>query len=394
MSRIKAQLGWRSAAPRLEVQRNPGPTKEERDRARIEGRVHRVAAKRQADEARDARRRDEARRREQARLAYERQIDVACANYERVRDWAARMRVEHPAPELLSDDERRIASALAPLWAADRATIASLRRWSDPLVEAPFPANRRFAHDVVERLRRQVTVLRKQNRGRFLIPETDTLGTWSVMVSDELHSEDSIKFSLAAAALYDGAVLTAIQSASRRPLVWEIGGGWGGFARHFKTLCPGATYLITASPARLLVSAVYVMAAFPEARCRFHLESASSDTWEGWEQLDFVFASDTALETLHPPRPGLTIDLGELLTMTPARATAHVRRAYEWGSPYFYSLLPTLVAGGPPWQAIERWYWPQPIPPRSEGRSAYARVIAPEHDFSHLVGWRRMRVDA
>ena len=69
-----------------------------------------------------------------------------------------------------------------------------------------------------------------------------------MIVSDELHSEDTIKFALAATALQDGAVFTAFRAAARRRVVWEIGGGWGGFAYHFKTLCPNVTYLITGSP--------------------------------------------------------------------------------------------------------------------------------------------------
>ncbi len=397
LSRVAAQLGWRSPSRRETGLAQPRRTKEERDRARIDGRAQRDEVKRRSDEAREARRRQLAGRREDARRAYERSIDAAYASYQRVRDWAARLRqADDGTSELVSDAERRMATALAPLWHADRATVATLRRWCDPLNGAPSPQAADIPDDVVDRLRRQVTILRKQERADFIVPDVATLGACSVMVSDELHSEDSIKFALAATALQDGAVFTAFRAASYRRVVWEIGGGWGGFARHFKALCPNVTYVITGRPERLLVSAVYLMAAFPDANCRLHLESAGEDTWSDWEQVDFVFAVDGTGDTLRPPRVDLTIDLGELMLMTPSRVSMHVERAYEWGSTYFYSLLPAPAVTGPasPWPVIERWYWPQPIPQRTERSTVYTRIIDSTRDVAHLVGWRRMRVSA
>ena len=57
-------------------------------------------------------------------------------------------------------------------------------------------------------------------------------------------------------------------------------------------------------------------------------------------------------DTLRPPRLDLTIDLGRAVHMTPPRVATHVERAYEWGSTYFYSLLPAAPAADGPGHAV------------------------------------------
>lgn len=371
----------------------PRRSKEERDQDRLERRAQHSDAKRQADEAREARRREEAERREAERLEYERVLDAACGNYTRVRAWLTGLRSHAPAGAELGDAERRAAAALAPLWDADRATITTLRRWCDPLGGAPSPVVSEPSERLGERMRRQMTVLRKQSGGGdLLVPEVATLGRGGFTVGDQLHSEDSLNFAFAAAALKDAAVLSALRGPSRR-VVWEIGGGWGGFAYHLKTMCPNVTYLVTGLPERLLVSAVYLMSVIPGVRVRLHGEAGAVDAWADWEQVDFVFAVEGTTSGMRPPRLDLTIDMNELRHMPAARATAHVARAFEWGSPYFYSVLPCPAADEPcsPWPAIERWYWPHPVPRFAERSTAYARTIPAEEDFAHLMGWRRLR---
>ena len=71
-------------------------------------------------------------------------------------------------------------------------------------------------------------------------------------------------------------------------------------------------------------------------------------------------------------------------------------RAFDLGCPYTYSLLPdgaSSEASSNALNAISRFYWPHPIPPRREP----ARPGSVEPDASlddgpaHLVGWRRIR---
>ena len=370
------------------------PSKEQRDRDHAERRALHAVAKRRADEEREARRREEAARRDDECRAHERAIDAAYTNYVRVRDWADRMRQAGGSPsDALTETERRMLDALAPLWNADRPTVATLRAWCDPLSGAPAPEPAQPSAESRERLLRQVTILRKQNGAETLVPEPATLGAWGAVVAGQRHSDETLKFAVATAALKHGAVLTPFRTARERRIVWEIGGGWGGFAYQFKTLCPNVTYVITGLPGRLLVSAVYLMSVFPDARFRFHGESGADETWSDWEHLDFLFVPEGAAASLFPPRIDLTIDLGELHNMSPPRASAHIQRAFEWGSPYLYSMVPARVVETPstPWTLIERWYWPHPVPLRSEQTAEFAEIASHEDNYAHLVGWRRIR---
>ena len=387
-SRFGAAARRGTRVPRSNEER---ASKEDRDRERVERRVEHAEAKRLREDARETRRREEAARHDQARLDLERALDAAYANYRRVRDWALHVRGAGGGHLPLDDRDRQTAAALAPLWDADRATIANLRHWSDPL-RGPQPSEATAAPEPGEQLRRRVTLLRKWQLGHVLVPEVATLGKSGFMIGNERHSEESLRFALGAAALAEGGVLSAFRKPSDRGLVWEIGGGWGGFAYLFKTLCPNVTYLITGPLERLLVSASYVMSVCPGARCRFHGEPGTGDTWADWGNVDFVFAPESCLADLSPPRLDLTVDIDELRGTAPARQAALVQRAHEWGSRYFYSMLPALAVDDPaaPWDLIARFYWPHPISLRTERSRVYRRLSPPEHEAVHLIGWKRM----
>jgi len=392
LARTAARLASGQAARRVSAERRER-NKLRREAERLDRRTAHAETKRRADEARAARRHEEALRREAARQAHEAAVDTAYVHYQRVRDWAARMRDGVPSmPDSFSDAERRMRDALSPLWQADRATVANLRRWSDPLNGAPTPDLGEPSVEFGERLYRQLTILRKQNGADILVPEPATLGACGAILAGHRHSEDTLTFSLAMAALHRGAVLSPLRTTASRRVVWEIGGGWGGFAYHFKTICPNVTYLITGQPERLLVSAVYLMGVMPGARCRLIGES-DADPWADWEHTDFLFAAEGTVDGHPPPRLDLTADIGELVHMTPERVADHVRRAFEWGSPYVYSMLPVRAVGRPeaPWPVIDRWYWSHPVALRADESPAYAEVVSPEGNYAHLVGWRRLR---
>jgi hypothetical protein len=177
--------------------------------------------------------------------------------------------------------------------------------------------------------------------------------------------------------------------------VWDIGGGWGGFAFQFKTICRNVTYLITGLPETLLVAAVYLMTSFPDARFRFHATSTENDVWSDWESVDFILAPESAVPDLKPPRIDLAIDLMALRNMSDRRVVCHVQRAFDFGARYFYSIEPGPIFPAEPssvWRAIETLYWPHPIPPRLDASVFVSAASMPQvDDYAHLVGWRRIR---
>jgi len=74
-----------------------------------------------------------------------------------------------------------------------------------------------------------------------------------------------------------------------------------------------------------------------------------------------------------------------------------VRRAFDWGAPYFYSLLPAAVPAPlieTVWSCIARAFWLHPVPPRAENIPPVADGPAapvPGVEYTHLIGWRRLR---
>jgi hypothetical protein len=282
------------------------------------------------------------------------------------------------------------------LWDATPETIANLRQWCEPISDVRATDYDSARSDLRQRLKRDVGFLRKQIGRDLFVQEPHALGGFGYVDSrGERYNEDTVKFFKAIAALHDGGVLGECRQTTRRQMVWEIGGGWGGFAYQFKTICPNVTYLITGIPDVLLVSAVYLAAVLPGARCRFYDDRSPDDVWRGWEDVDFIFAPEDALPALRPPRIDLTLDIMALRSMCESRIWSHVQRSFSLGSRYFYSLLPRSCSGDEIpnlWSTIQRLYWTHPIPQRMDAAGADDESAAAlESDYVHLVGWRRIR---
>jgi hypothetical protein len=375
--------------------------KQQRDNDRIARRAELRALKQRAQAEREHRKQQENARREaerRARAAFDAQ---AYENYRCVRDWARRLRGADDAAALqLTEAEQQTLTALAPLWDAAPETIANLRHCAEAVSGVRASDYESRSTDLAPRLKREVGFLRKQVGPELFVHEPSALGGFGFSEQGALYNEDTVKFFNVLVALQDAAVLPEYRAATRRRLVWEIGGGWGGFAYQFKCVCPNVTYLITGTPDLFLLSAVYLMTVFPNARCRFY-GASSEDLWRDWEDVDFVFAPEGVLRTLQPPRLDLTLDLMALRTMG-RRACSHVQRAFDLGSRFFYTLLPPNAAAEPTaehscvMKAIDRFYWPHPVPPRRDPKMLAAAAsqadALPEPAFGHLVGWRRIRV--
>ena len=360
--------------------------------ARAAVRAERRAAKERADAERARRKAEKAERLATAQRAQEQTAAVAYDHYLRVREWARALSARQPTSAPSEDWGEGTMRALAHLWEADRATIAQLRRFCEPITGVRAADYDAPSETLTRMLQRQAMALANHRGAELLVAESPALGGFGVIRSGRRLNEDTLRWFAAAIALQDGGVLGEFRGNSRRQLVWEIGGGWGGFAHAFKTLCPNVTYLITGVPETLLVSAVYLMTVFPEARCRF-FEPAADAAWDGWQDADFVFAPEWALSSWRRPPIALTLDVMALRAMSAARVCAHVRHAYDCGSLYFYSMLPAPTAPDDArhvWNAIGGSYWPHPVPPRGITGVAFPPPAADE-GYVHLVGWRRMR---
>jgi len=373
---------------------------DERQAERAARTAGRLAAKQRAEAERRLRRQQEAEaRRERERLEREATIASAYEHYLRVREWAGRVSAEgRRAAPLLTPAEQQMVAALAPLWDASPDMIANLRRWSGPITGVHHTDYDDPPRALALGLKYAVGSVRRHAGEDLFVEESPLLGGFGVEWHRRRYNEDTVRFFKALVGLQDGGVLADCRHQDTRRLVWEIGGGWGGFAFQFKTVCPNVTYLMTGMPELLLASAVYLMTAFPAARCRFYDPSSNAGLWDDWEQVDFVFATDHAVAGLLTPPIHVTLDIMAFQSMSDRRVAMHVQRAFELGSRYFFSQTP-----GPcfrdevpeAWQSIGRRFWLHQVPPPLD---AWAFVVDRFHDapaiddYAQTVGWRRLRV--
>ena len=255
----------------------------------------------------------------------------------------------------------------------------------------------------------KLKALTKLGGAELLVPEAPDMGGFGFDINGALYNVDTLKFYEVLIALQQGAVLQELQGVQERRLVWEIGPGWGGFPYQLKKLCPNVTYVLMDFPELFLFSASYLMTMFPEARCAFYDGGSLDGLLQGWEELDFVFVSNTFLDDFKPARLDLAINMVSFQEMTSQQVEAYVSRAHELGAPYLYSLNRdkspynnelTSVS-----EIIGRHFWPHPIEvlpvsyTKMLDKAKKAKILKaklagkagkPGHDYRHIVGWRRI----
>ena len=306
----------------------------------------------------------------------------AYRHYLRARDHIRAIRDVEPAGRL-TDDERKLLATLEPLWDADREAIAVLRRGAEAAglarhAEYEGPG----AVAAQRRLDRELRRLFKMGETALWLEEPAALGGFGVAGRSGLYNDDTVRFFKVLSLMQDAAVLRHYLGPQRRT-VWEIGGGWGGFAHQFTRVCPNVSYLITAAPSLLLASAVYLMSQRPDARVRFYDPAAPDAFWADWDQVDFAFAPESCVATLRPPSLDLALDLGVLDRMTSDRAAAHVRKAYALLATYFFAICGRASAVQ---STVEGLYWPHPV----SAEQYLERRLAVPPGTAYLLGWRRL----
>ena len=290
----------------------------------------------------------------------------------------------------LTPAEQQVLSALSPLWDADPETIANLRRHTAAVgLARPQDYEGAAALRIHQRLDRDLRRLFKMGDQALWVGEPAALGGFGVTGLAPLYNADTVRGFRVLSLLQDAAVLRHFRGAGRRT-VWEIGGGWGGFAYQFTRACPNVTYLITAMPALLLASAVYLMTLCPGARIRFYDPAAPDAFWRNWDEVDFAFAPESRVAGMPASGLDLAVDLGALEQMSPSRVASHVQRAHDLRATYFFSTYASATGDGAPPSAVEpaveRLYWRHPV-----SAPAYLdRRLAVPAGTSYLLGWRRL----
>lgn len=320
---------------------------------------------------------------------------TAWARYLDLRDRLRLLREADRAVEW-SDREQRRRDGLAPYWDATPESIADLRECGKVVSgvrRSQYKGER--AALLQAQLDKDLERLLDKGDASLLQDEPPVLGGFGFASLGKRYNEDTLRYFRVLSLLQDAALLEDCRRQPRRT-IWEVAGNWGGLAFQFHSACPQAAYLMTGPAELLLISSVYLGTLFPDARLRVWDPARPDAFWHAWDEVDFAFAPEAAVPALAPPGLLLTLDLGALDQMTPARADAHVRRAYELECRYVFSVC---APGQPdPAQAtavepvLDRWYWQHPVSTAAglAKRLALGAARRGAVDRTYRLSWRRL----
>jgi glycosyltransferase involved in cell wall biosynthesis len=179
----------------------------------------------------------------------------------------------------------------------------------------------------------RLNALRELGGDRLLVPESPALGGFGYDIGGRLFNVDTLKFYEVLIGMERGGVLPALRQ-RERPVVCEIGAGWGGFAYQFKTLFPKSTYVIVDFPELFLYSATYLGTVFPDARLAFVGTGDASAEVRG---ADFVFVPQTLAGADTIGEPDLVVNMVSFQEMTDAQVRRYAEIAASAGCPFIYS---------------------------------------------------------
>jgi putative sugar O-methyltransferase len=262
--------------------------------------------------------------------------------------------------------------------------------------------------------RLKLDALLAAGRPELFVPEPPELGGFGFQLEGGYYNLDTLKYFEVLIALDKGAVLAPfLKPDGARPLAWEIGTGWGGFAYQFKKVAPQTTYVLIDLPELFLFSATYLLTMFPDARTWFYGTDGTDAAEVPWDDVDFVFLPNTALDQFRPPRVDLTINMVSFQEMTNEQVSQYVRHAADINSRFLYSLnrersLYNQDLTGVH-RILERHYWLHEVevlpvsyvnlptnPEALRARPAKKRQLkatwnGEDLDYKHVIGWKRLR---
>ena len=257
--------------------------------------------------------------------------------YERARDAVVKM-LAPSTPRTTSD------SSPSAYWQEELGTI-------DYMIEASPLVIRKLRHhafhitgirpydyrsrgdDRREHFEARLNALREMGGDGLLVPESPALGGFGYDIGGRLFNVDTLKFYEVLIGMERGGVLAAVRD-RERPVVCEIGAGWGGFAYQFKTLFPRSTYVIVDFPELFLFSATYLSTVFPDARLAF-VGAGESPAEAG--DADFVFVPQTLASRETIGSPDLAVNMVSFQEMTDAQVRHYAEMAGGAGCPLIYS---------------------------------------------------------
>jgi len=186
----------------------------------------------------------------------------------------------------------------------------------------------------------KLEALRGEDKNDLFLPEERELGGFGHNIDGQLVNIDTLKFYESLIAMDHGELLQNLQSQvsnGKRPIVVEIGGGWGGFGYQIKKIVPEITYVIIDLPQTLLFSATYLKTLFPQAVVFMYGESDLDDAMTNLERYDFVFLPHYFVDDHQLPRIDLAVNMISFQEMTTGQVSGYIKWLWESECPQVYS---------------------------------------------------------
>ena len=201
--------------------------------------------------------------------------------------------------------------------------------------------SRRRATTAASTSRRGCNALRELGGDALLVPESPALGGFGYEIGGRLFNVDTLKFYEVLIGMERGGVLAAVRE-RERPVVCEIGAGWGGFAYQFKTLFPRSTYVIVDFPELFLFSATYLGDGV--SRRAAGVRRRRRVAWPMRGDADFVFVPHTLAGRDTIGSPDLLVNMVSFQEMTDAQVRGYAAMAAAAGCPLHLQLQSRALA--------------------------------------------------
>lgn len=250
--------------------------------------------------------------------------------------------------------------------------------------------------------RAKLRALRAVDTTGLFVGEPRLLGGFGIQEGGAMFNLDTLKFYEALIALDLAGVLDELRDPERR-VVWEIGGGWGGFAYQCMSLFSPLTYVITDFAELFLFSATYLLTAFPDATFRFASDAEQVDDAIA-QNVDFVFCPVRASGAVTATRADAIVNMVSFQEMSTEQVEHYVDVSARLVPSFLYSLNRDRSLYNPDLTSvcdilrrrfsIEEVHvldvsYPHPLHPQRRLRwlrSCLTRFRQMENDYVHVVG--------
>jgi len=177
--------------------------------------------------------------------------------------------------------------------------------------------------------------------------ELGVLGDFGHVIDGKMINLDTLKFIESCIALKFGGVFDVL-SKKERPVICEIGAGWGGFITHLERYIPNSQFVVVDLPGTLLFSATYLHAAFPTKT----LGLFGEEDFTGSE--DFIFILPEDFINQFSSKIDLTVNMVSFQEMTSAQVAEYSKKVKLLGSDYLYSHNRTKSNHNPEIEDVDR----------------------------------------